>query len=76
MSDLTEPTLEAQSWMLQWRAAAGALDDLRTTDLRKLDDASCLAAFVTVAPTDGFVCRPTSGLIAQQEIFHRIAAAR
>ncbi|MDZ4673071.1 MAG: hypothetical protein SGI84_01370 [Gemmatimonadota bacterium] len=71
---MTTPT-EAQrrEWMAQWRSAAIALERVRLMELRSadlariatdLDDASCQAARARAAIA-------TSGLIAQQRLFHR-----
>lgn len=71
---MTAPT-EAQqrTWMAQWRSAAIALERVRLLELESadlariaadLDDVSRLAARTRATVT-------TSGLIAQQRLFHR-----
>lgn len=66
------PDAQQLAWMAQWRSAAVALERVRIQEIRALDlarvaadlDDACLATVHTAGP------RPTSGLIAQQRIFH------
>jgi hypothetical protein len=71
---MTNPTRQQQlAWIAQWRSAAAALARVRSQELASadlariahdLDDVS-----VPAARTRGF--STTSGLVAQQRIFHR-----
>jgi len=64
--------------MAQWRSAAVALAEQRERDLRDLTDAEALAASDALLALAGAVAldqgRLTgSGLVRQQELFHRRA---
>ena len=60
----------ALNWMAQWKSAALALEEVRTAELRALDDRGAVIAFSRVAPSS-FVSLPSSGLVTQQQIFLR-----
>ena len=71
---------EQAAWMAQWRSAAVALAEQRARDLRDLTDAEALAASDALLALAGAVAlepaRLTgSGLVRQQELFHRRAGA-
>ena len=69
-----------EAWIAQWRSAAIALAEQRARELGGLTDAEALAAsdallsLALVVPIDP--ARLTgSGLVHQQELFHRRAGA-
>jgi len=65
-----------KAWMMQWRRAAVALDELRRRELRALTDRDALAAsdallsLATALPIDARRLTD-SGLVRQQAAFHR-----
>jgi hypothetical protein len=71
---------EQAAWMAQWRSAAVALAEQRERELRDLTDAEALAASEALLALACVVAldpaRLTgSGLVRQQELFHRRAGA-
>ena len=72
-------SVEAQrEWLRQWESAGPALAEQRKKELRELSESRALAAteallsLVTTAPLDPSR-RNYSGLVEQQELFHRRA---
>ena len=73
----TATDAQRRAWMAQWRSAAVALERVRIDELAKADltriaadlDDACMAAVRANAPA------PTSGLVEQQAIFHRLRRA-
>ena len=70
------PASAASSWLKQWQAAGPALEEVRKRELRELRDDEALAATeallsmatATPLPPERLL---TSGLVAQQALFHR-----
>jgi hypothetical protein len=73
---VTETPSPAISWLLQWRAAGPALEEIRRRELRELSDEQALVASEALLSMAASVPLPpervgSSGLVAQQALFHR-----
>lgn len=75
---MRDDSARAASWMQQWRAAGPALEEVRERELRDLTDDQALAATEELLSMASSMPLPpdrigTSGLVAQQALFHRCA---
>ena len=76
---MKDDSARAVSWMEQWRAAGSALEEVRKRELGDLTDEQALAATDELLSIASSMPLPpdrlgTSGLVAQQALFHRRAS--
>lgn len=76
IESMSKPSPQAVAWMGQWKGAGPALAEVRRREVRDLSDAEALAATEELLSLAG--CSPypperlvSSGLVAQQALFHR-----
>ena len=75
---MKDDSARAVSWLQQWRAAGPALEEVRERELGDLTDEQALAATEALLSIESTMPLPpdrlgTSGLVAQQALFHRRA---
>ena len=75
---MKDDSARAVTWMEQWRAAGPALEEVRERELRDLTDDQALEAAEELLSMASSMPLPperldTSGLVAQQALFHRRA---